>query len=148
MEQRCSAEKVHRRQFSKYEVLAAVQAQIIYIVMRVIDNSNIEPNLNLELFVTYQMFYIKIGVPCDTFEGFRDIPLPSPKSLWEARTQLGRDSEYEFYKTMPRIDLDRFGDLIDACRQGQSSSVKLKLDAWNIVADSLGFLLNLGLAII
>ena len=95
-----------------------------------------------------QTVQIKIGIPCDTFEGFRDIPLSSPKSLWEARTRSVWKSEYEVYKTMPRIGLDCLGDLIDACKQSDISSNKLKLDAWNAIADNLGILLNLGAAII
>ncbi|KAK9481971.1 hypothetical protein V1527DRAFT_486132 [Lipomyces starkeyi] len=194
-EQRSSAEKGSQHPFSRDELLAAIQALLVYIIMRVIDNSKIEPDLNLELLVTYQglcesfkdvcnepfyrhereypssswedwvfaesrrrtvivwllmtqMIQIKIGVPCDTFESFRDIPLSSPKSLWEARTRSGWQAEYEVYKTMPRMGLDVFGDLIDACRQIDVGSNKLKLHAWNATVDNLGILLNLSAAMI
>lgn len=94
------------------------------------------------------MVHIKIGVPCDKFENFRDIPLPAPKSLWESRTRSSWQSEYDVYRTMPRMGLDLFGDLIDACKQSNVSSNKLKLDTWNATADNLGVLLNLGVAMI
>jgi hypothetical protein len=94
------------------------------------------------------MVHIKIGVPCDTFEGFRDIPLPAPSSLWGARTRSAWQAEYELYKTMPRMGLELFGDLIDACRQSDTGSNRLKLDAWNATVDSLGILLNLGAAMV
>jgi hypothetical protein len=71
------------------------------------------------------MVHIKIGVPCDTFKGFREIPLPAPNSLWGARTRSEWQSEYELYKTMPRMGLELFGDLIDACRQSSIGSNRL-----------------------
>lgn len=92
------------------------------------------------------MVHIKIGVPCDNFEGFRDIPLPAPKSLWDARSRSGWQSEYEIHKTMPRGGLGLFGDLIDVCKQSEIDLNKLKLDAWNSAADSLGILLNLAVS--
>jgi hypothetical protein len=94
------------------------------------------------------MVHIKIGVPCDTFKGFREIPLPAPNSLWGARTRLGWQSEYELYKTMPRMGLELFGDLIDACGQSGVGANRMKLDAWNATVDSLGILLNLAVAMV
>jgi hypothetical protein len=90
------------------------------------------------------MVQIKIGVPCDRFTSFRDVPLSSPKSLWEAKTRSEWEAEYEVYRTMPRMGLDVFGDLYDACKQSSVGSNKLKLHAWNSTVDNLGFLLNLG----
>lgn len=91
-----------------------------------------------------QMVQIKIGVPCDRFTSFRDVPLSSPKSLWEAKTRSAWEAEYGVYKTMPRMGLDVFGDLYDACKQSSVVSNKLKLHAWNATVDNLGVLLNLG----
>ncbi|KAK9235720.1 hypothetical protein V1525DRAFT_409153 [Lipomyces kononenkoae] len=194
-EQRSAAEKASQRQFSKRDHLAAIQALLIYIMMRVIDNSDIGLDLNLELLVTYQglcdsfkdlcnepfyqherlcsssswqewvfaesrrrtaivwllitqMVQIKIGVPCDRFTSFRDVPLSSPKSLWEAKTRSEWEAEYEVYRTMPRMGLDVFGDLYDAYKQSSLGSNKLKLHAWNATIDNLGILLNLGAEII
>jgi hypothetical protein len=40
---------------SKFDLLAAIQAQLIYIMMRVIDDSEAEPDLNFKILVTYQV---------------------------------------------------------------------------------------------
>jgi hypothetical protein len=95
-----------------------------------------------------QMVYIKIGVICDTCESYRQIPLPSPKGLWDARTRSSWQSENEVYKAMPRVGMESFGDLIDACKHSDSRSNKLKLDAWNTTVDNLGILLSLGASIL
>ena len=95
-----------------------------------------------------QMVHIKIGVPCDNFEGFRDIPLPAPKPLWEARTQSQWRSEYEVYKTMPRMGLEVLGDLVDASKQKSTSTDKRRLDSWSATMDNLGMLLQLGVTMI
>lgn len=94
------------------------------------------------------MVYIKIGVPCHTCEIYREIPLPSPRGLWEARTRSSWQSEYEVYKTMPRGEIENFGELIDACKHSDVRSNKLKLNAWNTTVDNLGMLLSLGAAIL
>ena len=94
-------------------------------------------------FLIAQTVCIKTGVACDVIDGFRSLPLCSPKSLWEAQTPSAWQSEYDLYKSMPRMGLDVFGDLIDACKQSDGGSSKLKLDAWNAKIDNLGFLLRL-----
>ncbi|CAG9984211.1 unnamed protein product [Clonostachys byssicola] len=193
-EQRSSADKAYRRQFSKHDHLAAIQALLIYIMMRVVDCSKTDLDLNLELLITYQglcdnfkdvckepfyqhervcpssswedwvfaesrrrtaiiwllmtqMIHIKIGVPCDSFPSFRDVPLSSPKSLWEARTRLQWENEYKFYKDSPVGGLDVFGDLYDACKHKHIRENQLKLNSWNSTVDNLGSLLNLGVEI-
>ncbi|KAH8690511.1 hypothetical protein BGW36DRAFT_388879 [Talaromyces proteolyticus] len=189
MELRSSVEKTDQQQLSKPYLLGSIQSQLIYMMMRVIDGSQTEPDLNMEMLVTWQglcesfkklckqpfcqdervnpsqnwedwvfaesrrrtvivwlvitqMVHIKIGVPCDIFEGFQEIPLPSPKSLWEAKTRSAWQSAYDMYKTMPRIGLDLFGDLLDAHRRSDIRSNQLKLDSWNAVMDHMGILLN------
>ncbi|KAH8596289.1 hypothetical protein B0O99DRAFT_620021 [Bisporella sp. PMI_857] len=195
MEQRSFLEKQKQNQFTKNELLAAVQAQIMYIIMRVIGNSKLEKDLNLELLVTHQilcdsfrklcnepfcqderlypsssweawifaesrrrtvlvwfliaqMVRVKTGVPCDIINGFRALPLCSPKSCWEAKTRSVWQSEYDVYKSMPRMDLDVFGDLIDACKQSDVSHNIMKLDTWNAKADNLGMMLSLSAAMV
>ncbi|KUJ22450.1 uncharacterized protein LY89DRAFT_693830 [Mollisia scopiformis] len=193
-EQRSFIEKQDKRQFSRDGLLAAVQAQIIYIIMKVTDNSKFEQDLNLEMIITFQALCesfrelcnepfcqdermypsfswedwvfaesrrrtvlvwfliaqtvrIKIGVPCDAFEDFRNLPLCSSKSLWEARTRLAWQSEYEVYKNMQRTELESFGDLIDAYKERDVGANQLRLDAWIARADNLGVLLSLGAVI-
>lgn len=89
------------------------------------------------------MVHIKIGITCNTFEGFRLIPLPAPNSTWGARTCLVWQSKYGLSRTMPRKSLELFGDVIDACRQSDGGTNTPKLDALNATVDSLGILLNL-----
>ncbi|CAH0025799.1 unnamed protein product [Clonostachys rhizophaga] len=190
-EQRSSADKAYRRQFSKHDHLAAIQALLIYIMMRVVDCSRTDLDLNLELLglcdnfkdvckepfyqheraclssswedwifaesrrrtaiiwlLMTQMIHIKIGVPCDSFPSFRDVPLSSPKLLWEARTRSQWEKEYKFYKDSPVRGLDVFGDLYDACKHKHIRENQLKLNSWNSTVDNLGSLLNLGAEII
>ncbi|CAI6088015.1 unnamed protein product [Clonostachys chloroleuca] len=194
-EQRSSADKAYRRQFSKHDHLAAIQTLLIYIMMRVMDCSKTDLDLNLELLITYQglcdnfkdvckepfyqheraclssswedwvfaesrrrtavvwllmtqIIHIKIGVPCDSFPSFRDVPLSAPKSLWEARTRSQWEKEYKFFKDSPVRGLDVFGDLYDACKHKNIRENQLKLNSWNSTVDNLGSLLNLGAEII
>jgi hypothetical protein len=95
-----------------------------------------------------QTVRIKTGVPCDIVNGFRALPLSSPKSLWEAKTRSAWQSEYDVYQSMHRMSLDVFGDLIDACKQSDVGINRLRLETWNSTADNLGILLNLGAAMI
>ena len=99
-------------------------------------------------FLIAQTVRIKTGVSCDVINGFRALPLSSPKSLWEARTRSAWQSEYEVYKSMPRIGLDVLGDLIDACKQSDVGSNMLKLNTWNASTDNLGILLSLSAAMV
>lgn len=87
-----------------------------------------------------QSFRIKTGVPCAVINGYRSLPLTSPKGLWEARTRATWQSEYEIYKAMPRTGLENLGDLVDACR-GHNAA---QWDVWNATADSFSMLLRLG----
>ena len=94
-------------------------------------------------FLIAQTIHIKNGLPCDTISGFQNLPLSSPKSLWEARTRSAWKIEYEVYQSMSRDGLDVFGDLIDARKRRDSATAKRKLDTWNAHADNLGSILSL-----
>jgi hypothetical protein len=94
-------------------------------------------------FLIAQTIHIKTGVSCDTISGYQDLPLCSPKSLWEARTRSTWATEYEVYQSMSRNGLDVFGDLIDACKQGDTGSARRGLDTWNANTDNLGMILSL-----
>jgi len=84
------------------------------------------------------------GIPgCDAFESFRDLPLASPKTLWEAKTRADWESEYSSYITGHETGMLTMGVLIEA-HQPSSDPVKSQLlDYWNSRADSLGNLLNI-----
>jgi hypothetical protein len=95
-----------------------------------------------------QTVRVRTSVPCDAIEGFRELPLCCPNSLWEAKTRSSWQTEYAVYKTMPRIGLEVLGDLIDACKQSDTISNRLKLDTWNAQADGLEMLLTLSSAMV
>lgn len=90
---------------------------------------------------------VKIGVRCDSFDGFREVPLPAGKVLWDAKTRQDWQTEYGIYKAMPRGGVEIFGDLIDACKQSDVGSNQLKLDVWNSTVDGLGIMLNMAASI-
>ncbi|GIZ48088.1 hypothetical protein CKM354_001116100 [Cercospora kikuchii] len=54
MEQRSFIQKQDDRNYSARELLAAIQAQIIYIIMRAVDDEHMELDLNQEMVVTHQ----------------------------------------------------------------------------------------------
>jgi len=95
-----------------------------------------------------QTVRLKTGDPCDDTDDFRALPLCSPKSLWEAKTRSAWQSEYDVYQSSQRMGMNVVGDLIDACKQSDMGSNRLKMDAWNANADNLGILLGLSAAMI
>ena len=86
---------------------------------------------------------VKNGNTCDASQSYRTIPLPSPKSLWEAPTQSAWESEYEASLTFQTSGLVTLGDLIDVQQSDYTPSNARKLDKWNVGVDNLGSLLNL-----
>ena len=76
-----------------------------------------------------QIVYIQTGVPCETLVTFRALPLSCPSLLWEARTRSAWQVEFEVYNSMPRMDLDVFGDLVDACKQRDMGLNRRKMDS-------------------
>ncbi|GAM44009.1 hypothetical protein TCE0_060r19286 [Talaromyces pinophilus] len=190
MEQRCFIKKNEHHEFARDDLLAAIQAQIMYIIMRIFDDSKSDQGMNLDMLITHeilceslvqlcnepfcqderlhpsanwedwvfaeskrrtalvwfliaQTIHIKNGLLCDTISGFQNLPLSSPKSLWEARTRSAWKTEYEVYQSMSRDGLDVFGDLIDASKRRDSATARHKLDTWNADADNLGIILSL-----
>ncbi|GAM42256.1 hypothetical protein TCE0_044r16051 [Talaromyces pinophilus] len=190
LEQQSFIELNEHRKLSRDDLLAAIQAQVMYIIMRIFDNSKTDQSMNLEMLVTHeilceslvqlckepfclderlhpspnwedwvfaeskrrtalvwfliaQTIHIQTGVSCDTISGFQQLPLCSPKSLWEARTYPRWQAEYDVYRSMSRNGLDVFGDLIQACKQSDTLPARLKLDTWNANTDNLGIALSL-----
>ena len=86
---------------------------------------------------------VKTGIRCDPSQSYRTIPLPSPKSLWEAHTQSAWESEYEASRICQISGLVTLGDLIDLQQSAYTPSDARKLDQWNAGIDNLGSLLNL-----
>ena len=88
----------------------------------------------------------EVNVPCEVVDQYRDIPLPCPKPLWEARTRMAWQTEYAIYMSTPRSELGVFGDLIDAYKPDKALASRVDLDNWNAGTDNLGVLLNLSAA--
>ncbi|TVY83748.1 hypothetical protein LSUE1_G001156, partial [Lachnellula suecica] len=81
MEQRSFVEREARRQFSREDFLAAVQAQIMYIIMRVIDDSKFDSDINQSMLVTHSIL-------CEGFRNMCNQPFCQderlyPSSSWE-----------------------------------------------------------------
>ena len=86
---------------------------------------------------------VKNGNVWDASQSYRSLPLPSPKSLWEAPTQSAWESEHEAWRNFQTSGLVTLGDLIDAQQSDYTPSNARRLDIWNAGVDNLGCLLNL-----
>ncbi|KIW67837.1 hypothetical protein PV04_07061 [Phialophora macrospora] len=86
---------------------------------------------------------VKTGVACDPSGSYRSIPLPGPKSLWEASTQSAWELEYEASRMLHVRGPVTLGDLVALQRSAYTPSNAGKLDVWNARVDNLGSLLNL-----
>lgn len=99
-------------------------------------------------FLLDRIISVSTGIPCGSSQAFRDLPLPCTKTLWEARTYSGWESEYVAVYSNSAPRLHRFGDLIDA-NKGVEEPFDLQLiDTWNAGIDNLGGLVNLALAMV
>jgi hypothetical protein len=86
---------------------------------------------------------MKGNVPFDTSQSYRVIPLPAPKSLWEASSRTAWESEYAASCKFQSNDLVTLGDLLDAQNSRHLPLAARQLDKWNAGMDNLGTLLNL-----
>lgn len=76
-------------------------------------------------------------------EWVTDLPLPSPKTLWEAKNRAEWESEYSAHCATHKYGVHTMGMLIDAHKQNHDPAKSLILDYWNSRADNLSSLLNL-----
>lgn len=86
---------------------------------------------------------VKMNHAHDSTQSHRNLPLPAPKLLWEASSDIAWRSEYEASRILQASGLNCLGDLIDAHNSKELSVHSRKLDLWNASADNLGVLLNL-----
>ena len=86
---------------------------------------------------------VRNGKLWDPSQSYRTLPLPSPKSLWEAPTQSAWDSEYEACRNFQTDGIVTLGGLVDAQQSDHIPSNARKLDRWYAGVDNLGCLLNL-----
>ncbi|KAF7590323.1 hypothetical protein BBP40_002973 [Aspergillus hancockii] len=100
-------------------------------------------------FIISRVICVKTGIPCDTTEVYRAIPLPSSQSLWAASCPEMWDSEYRASQVRYcRPRLAYFGELIEAQRNPGDAMMAQKLDTWHAGADQLGFMLMLATAMV
>lgn len=86
---------------------------------------------------------VRTGLPCDPTQKCRCLPLPAPKSLWEAPTRSAWEYEYEANRMLLLSGVVTLGDLVDLQRSDYTPANARKLDIWNAGVDNLGSLLNL-----
>ncbi|KAB5527931.1 hypothetical protein GE09DRAFT_975301 [Coniochaeta sp. 2T2.1] len=181
-----------RRTMSAEDMLACIQAQMIYMIMRFVDGTQDPPELNQQLIRTYQIlcklfrrlhngpfcepdnyilrptweewiyaesrrrtacvFFlicrcisVSTGIQgCDAFHEFINLPLASPKQLWEARTREEWEREYVACAASYDSGIHTMGTLIEAHNRTLEDVGRLgALDSWNSRADGLGALLNI-----
>lgn len=87
---------------------------------------------------------------CDAFEIFKMLPLPTPKSLWEAKTRVEWEAEYTAYTSGhgPVTQcINTMIMLVDVHRKSHEPFNRQLLDHWNSGADNLSNLLNLAASI-
>ncbi|PSN71418.1 hypothetical protein BS50DRAFT_618438 [Corynespora cassiicola Philippines] len=79
--------------------------------------------------------------PCPDLSNLEHMPLLSPKTVWEARTQEEWRTERDFHSSHSPIT--KFGELFAARRRPNEPCNAKKLEAWEAGSDKLGFLMNL-----
>lgn len=87
---------------------------------------------------------VKTKAGCPTNEHPEVLPLPSPKTQWEARDRATWMQELEAGSPA----LCTFGSLIDSKQQCNEISHAQRLDSWNARTDNLGSLLNIAVALV
>lgn len=176
---------------SNEDLLAATQAGMVYVIMRVVDGPMQSPEWNQEMtfyqnvlcnaflekhdgnfceseaenpstnwqdwifaesrrrtscvwFLIARTIMVKTESGCPTTEAPWTLPLPSPKTQWEARTIEDWILEIEA-GTSPICD---FGSLIEARQKWNEPVHARKLDSWSARTDTLGSLLNIAVSMV
>ncbi|KAH8895527.1 hypothetical protein GQ53DRAFT_744117 [Thozetella sp. PMI_491] len=169
------------------ELLAGIQAQAIYLIMRVVDEATEPSGLNFEMLRTFKLLCLRFreldyyppsgpsilaswerwvfaesklrtglvffllslvvcvnaDVSCAMMDVYREIPLCSGRTVWEAQTSTAWASEYSLAATQAvGHSLRNIGNLIDAQDATGNPLIVRALDNWNAHADSLGSLIG------
>ncbi|KAI0883076.1 uncharacterized protein GGS22DRAFT_167840 [Annulohypoxylon maeteangense] len=94
-------------------------------------------------FLLSRVIDLKFGVMCPSISNCRRLQLPSPGSLWNARTR----NEWEAARRIHCRDqlklIRKFGDLIEARSCPPNSDHGQELNRWHANCDKLGLLLTL-----
>ncbi|PTB51499.1 hypothetical protein M431DRAFT_485343 [Trichoderma harzianum CBS 226.95] len=106
-EQKRFLEEVHN--YAEDDLLAAMQAHLIYIIMCVVGEAKHSQNWNQTMLLTFELLSKAIATIAIT-DNFRMLPLPAPKAQWEAQSEIAWAQALEAgYPNMSTI-----GHLLDA----------------------------------
>ncbi|KAI2778174.1 hypothetical protein F4815DRAFT_478245 [Daldinia loculata] len=94
-------------------------------------------------FLLSRVIDLKFGVMCPSISNYRALPLPSPDSLWSARTRAQWETARVIHLERNKSSLRTFGDLIDARSSPHNSDRGQELNRWYASCDKLGLLLTL-----
>ncbi|KAH7040977.1 uncharacterized protein B0I36DRAFT_379824 [Microdochium trichocladiopsis] len=179
---------------SKMDIVSQIQADLIYVLMRALDDQSPSLVIGLEDLEVHQLLAIKSinliefesilllmnpwrdtswaewvydetrrrlaclwfiisrvvdirhGVWCPGLQGCRDMPLPAPKALWEARSEAEWREERREIEARSGSMLTTIGDLLDAREAGTAGQRALSM--WYAECDSFGHLLRLAVSLI
>ncbi|EXJ87026.1 hypothetical protein A1O3_03983 [Capronia epimyces CBS 606.96] len=99
-------------------------------------------------FLLTRLISMRTGIGCPYVDAYLSLPLPAPRSLWEAASAEAWKAEYDCTYTTPELPrLRTFGELVEAQKPTNYTQFMHKLDLWNADADSLGMMLTLATAI-
>ncbi|KAI1763279.1 hypothetical protein GGR53DRAFT_371436 [Hypoxylon sp. FL1150] len=99
-------------------------------------------------FLLSRFMDLKFGVTCPSITNCRTLPLPSPASLWGARSRSEWVASRRFYSDRSKDSLKTFGDLLDARSSPPDSDRGRQLDRWHATCDKLGLLLTLATTLV
>lgn len=99
-------------------------------------------------FLLSRFMDLKFGVTCPSVTNCRALPLPSPASLWSARTRGEWEASRKCHGERSLDSLRTFGDLLDARSSPPDSDRGRQLDRWHATCDKLGLLLTLATTLV
>ncbi|KAF6838967.1 C6 finger domain [Colletotrichum musicola] len=151
--------------YSRSELFAAMQAQIIYITMRLVDGFQADVysrEYNAKMLLAYKLLLtssrvlciwclfaqvssIDVGIPCTILDDWAQVPLPCHKAQWAATTPEDWKEETDAIRNLQNQGSGpaTFGDLCDLYRGTPGKANSDRLSVWNAGADNIGMLLNL-----
>ncbi|KAI1372802.1 hypothetical protein F4677DRAFT_241831 [Hypoxylon crocopeplum] len=97
----------------------------------------------LTWFLLSRVMDLKFGVLCSSVINCRQLPLPSPGSVWNARTRAEWEACRNMWRRVGNTSLRTFGDLIEARSCPPDSEQGQELNRWYASCDKLGLLLTL-----
>ncbi|KAI1080672.1 hypothetical protein F5B20DRAFT_90544 [Whalleya microplaca] len=99
-------------------------------------------------FLLSRVVDVRFGAICASITGYRNLPLPSPGSLWTARTREEFEAARELHKPADMPLMRTYRDLIDARSSSPDPATQRQLNEWHATCDKLGLLLTLATSMI